>query len=56
MGVIYSHSARKMVQNKLMSELEQLEMDYRGMKRMPVGKKKQHFQAYKPVHDQLQRI
>jgi hypothetical protein len=56
MGAIYSHSARKMVQNKLMSELNDLEMDYRRMKRMPIGKKKQHLQAYQPVHDQLQLV
>lgn len=56
MGVIYSHSARKMVQNKLMSELKHLEIEYGRMKGMPIGKKKQHFQAYRPVHDQLQRV
>ena len=56
MGVIYSHSARKMVQNKLTAELSQLIFEYSKMKGIPVMKKKRHFQAYKPVHEQLQRV
>ena len=56
MGVIYSHSARKMVQNKLIAKLSQLQFKYSKMKGMPVMKKKRHFQAYKPVHEQLQRV
>ena len=56
MGVIYSHSARKMVQNKLTAELSQLKFEYSKMKGIPIMKKKRHFQAYQPVHEQLQRV
>jgi hypothetical protein len=56
MGVIYSYSARKMVQNKLVAELSQLQFEYSKMKGMLVMKKKRHFQAYKLVHEQLQRV
>lgn len=56
MGVIYSYLALKMVQNKLIAELSQLQFEYLQMKGMLIMKKKRHFQAYKPVNEQLQRV
>lgn len=56
MGAIYSHTARKMVQNRLQSEIKELQLEYSRMKGMPVAKKKRHFQAYQPVHNQLQLV
>jgi hypothetical protein len=56
MGAIYSHTARKMVQNRLQSEIKELQMEYGRMKGVPVTKKKRHFQAYQPVHKQLQLV
>ena len=45
-----------MVQNKLTAELSQLNFKYLKMKGMLIIKKKRHFQAYKLIHEQLQRI
>ena len=45
-----------MVQNKLAAELSQIEFEYSKMKGMPIMKKKRHFQAYKVIHEQLQRV
>lgn len=56
MGVIYSHQARRMTQDRLRQEMRDLESRYASMKGMPISKKRQHLQAYQPVHDQLQLV
>jgi hypothetical protein len=55
MGVIYSHQVRSAKQGRLQAEIRNLMAKYVG-KEMPIGAKKKHFKAYKPIHNQLELV
>lgn len=56
MGVIYSHQVRSAKQGRLQGETRDLLTKNKALKGMPVGAKKRHCKAYKPVHNQLNLV
>jgi hypothetical protein len=56
MGVIYSHQARKMVNNRVWGEVAIIIRKNCQMKQPPVTAQKRHAVAYKPVHKQLELV
>jgi len=56
MGVIYSHQVRSAKQGRLQGEIRAQIAKNEALKGIPIGAKKRHFKAYKPVHNQLELV